>query len=216
MVRAVSSGTEAVMTAIRLARGVTGRNLVLENLLCDYVERTLAQDLRLLEEAGSEGFTILGLEQKVTGSIDGISFVGVIDRMDSYKPGEVRIVDYKTGKVTDEDLLITAQNARQVADLLFGPENKNRPKIALQLFLYNLMGSPLAPAGSRLVNSIYSTARLYSQPLPDVPVCPEFSALAMDGLRQLLAQITDPAVPFRRTTETKTCEFCDFKVICGR
>ena len=195
---------------------VTGRNLVLENLLCDYVERTLAQDLRLLEEAGSEGFTILGLEQKVTGSIDGISFVGVIDRMDSYKPGEVRIVDYKTGKVTDEDLLITAQNARQVADLLFGPENKNRPKIALQLFLYNLMGSPLAPAGSRLVNSIYSTARLYSQPLPDVPVCPEFSALAMDGLRQLLAQITNPAVPFRRTTETKTCEFCDFRVICGR
>ena len=30
MVRAVSSGTEAVMTAIRLARGVTGRNLVLK------------------------------------------------------------------------------------------------------------------------------------------------------------------------------------------
>ncbi len=30
MVRAVSSGTEAVMTAVRLARGVTGRNLVLK------------------------------------------------------------------------------------------------------------------------------------------------------------------------------------------
>ena len=30
MVRAVNSGTEAVMTAIRLARGVTGRNLVLK------------------------------------------------------------------------------------------------------------------------------------------------------------------------------------------
>ena len=30
MVRAVSSGTEAVMTAIRLARGVTGRNLILK------------------------------------------------------------------------------------------------------------------------------------------------------------------------------------------
>ena len=56
-----------------------------------------------LEEAGAEAFTIIGLEQKVRGEIDGFRFKGFVDRMDSYKGGEVRIVDYKTGRVSEEE-----------------------------------------------------------------------------------------------------------------
>jgi hypothetical protein len=72
------------------------------------------------------------------------------------------------------------------------------------------------PDRASLVNSIYSTARLFSQPLPDVAVCEAFSRLAMDGVIGLLNEITDLNVPFRRTEDTKTCEWCDFKAICGR
>ena len=190
---------------------VTGRNLVLENILQGYVEETLAHDIQLLQEAGSEGFTVIGLEQKMFCEINGFKFIGFIDRLDSYKPGEVRIVDYKTGKVEDNDILIDEANASQVVEQLFSPD---RPKIALQLFLYDHMVSSSHCA--RLVNSIYSTARLYSQPLPDVPVCSEFSRLAMEGVIGLLNEITDLNVPFRRTEDAKTCEWCDFKGICGR
>lgn len=194
---------------------VTGRNLVLENILQGYVEETLKHDLQLLQEAGSEGFTIIGLEQKVFCEINGFRFIGFVDRLDSYKPGEVRIVDYKTGKVEDNDILIDEENAAQVVEQLFAPDSKSRPKIALQLFLYDHMVEMAGQAG-RLVNSIYSTARLYSQPLPDVPVSAEFMKLAMEGVIGLLKEITDLNVPFRRTEDTKTCEFCDFKAICGR
>lgn len=220
---------------------VTGRNLVLENILQGYVEETLAHDLQLLADAGSEGFRIIGLEQKVFCEIGGFRFIGFIDRLDSYKPGEVRIVDYKTGKVEDNDILIGEDNAALVVEQLFAPDSKSRPKIALQLFLYDHMvaaGAPTVPKSGtavslsadnaptvpengtmgapRLVNSIYSTARLYSQPLPDVPVCAEFSRLAMEGVIGLLKEIEDLNVPFRRTQEAKTCEWCDFKAICGR
>jgi RecB family exonuclease len=148
--------------------------------------------------------------------IDGFHFIGFIDRLDSYMPGEVRIVDYKTGRVEDNDLLIDDTNAPQIVEQLFGADVKARPKIALQLFLYDHMAPSVVPAGSRLVNSIYSTARLYSQPLPDVPVSAEFSRLALDGLHALLAEIVDPSVPFRRTSDTTACDYCDFKAICGR
>jgi hypothetical protein len=214
---------------------VTGRNLVLENILQGYVEETLAHDIQLLTDAGSEGFSVIGLEQKVFCEINGFRFIGFIDRLDSYKPGEVRIVDYKTGKVEDNDILIDDANAAQVVDQLFAPDSKSRPKIALQLFLYDHMVEEMAgqaghdekgtnhdgnrharPDRASLVNSIYSTARLYSQPLPDVAVCGEFSRLAMEGVIGLLNEITDLNVPFRRTEDTKTCEWCDFKAICGR
>lgn len=195
---------------------VTGRNLVLENILQGYVEETLAHDVQLLEQAGSEGFRIIGLEVEVHCSIDGFNFIGFIDRLDSYKPGQVRIVDYKTGHVADNELLIDDANAATVVQQLFDPETKSRPKIALQLFLYDHMAPSVVPAGSKLVNSIYSTARLYSQPLPDVPVSEEFSKKAMEGVIGLLQEIANPAIPFRRTSDAKTCEWCDFKAICGR
>lgn len=78
------------------------------------------------------------------------------------------------------------------------------------------MAASLAPAGARIVNSIYSTARLFSDPLPDAPLCEKFSRLALEGVQNLLKELVNPEVPFRRTENTKTCEYCDFKNICGR
>ena len=41
----------------------------------------------------------------------------------------------------------------------------------------------------------------------------EDKLVVLDGL---LAELADPAVPFRRTEDAKTCQWCDFKNICGR
>ena len=147
----------------------------------------------------------------------GFRFLGYVDRIDSYRKGEVRIVDYKTGKVQEEDLMISDDNAAAVVDKLFGPNNQARPKIALQLFLYGLFAHDAKDlAGMKLVNAIYSTSWLYTRDLPEVRESAEFTRLMKERLTQLLQEITDPAVPFSRTSDLKTCEHCDFRSICGR
>ena len=196
---------------------VTGRNLVLEEVILDYVLNTLKHDAKLLADAGSPGFRIIGLEQKRKMEWNGFRFKGFVDRIDSYKNGEVRIVDYKTGKVEDDEILITDTNAATVVDKLFGPSNSHRPKIALQLFLYDLLAHADASlAGNTVVNSIYSTARLYTGALPDCPENAAFIRLTSQRLQDMLAEMTDVSIPFRRTEEAATCTWCDFKNICGR
>ncbi len=196
---------------------VTGRDLVVEEVIVEYVLRTLKHDRDLLVQSGSKGFEILLMEKKMSCGFEGFRLKGYADRIDSYLGGEARIVDYKTGKVEQEDIDITDENAAAVVDKLFGPSNAGRPKIALQLFLYGLLvqASPDLK-GRPLVNSIYSVSRLFTEPLRDRPANAEFARLTKDRLKDLLAEMTDPAVPFRRTEERKTCEYCDFKTICGR
>lgn len=192
---------------------VTGRNLVLEEVILDYVQRTLGHDAALLKEAGSEGFRIIGLEKREKKDFEGFHFKGFIDRMDSYRPGQLRIVDYKTGKVEDEEVYITDQNAAAVVEKLFSPVNKGRPKIALQLFLYDYFARHYSMP---LVNAIYSTSRLYVGDMPEVPESKEFSRLTGERLKEMLREMVNLNVPFRRTQEADTCAICDFKNICGR
>lgn len=197
---------------------VTGRNLVLEEVILDYVNGMLKHDETLLRgQDGTAGFRILELEKKKTAKFEGLNLIGYMDRVDSYRDGEIRIVDYKTGKVEDNDLLIHDDNACAVVDALFGPRNENRPEIALQLFVYDLLAhADPAFEGAKLVNSIYSTRRLYLGPLPDVEESPVFISLMRERLKELLLQITDLSQPFQRTEDRKTCGYCDFKDICGR
>lgn len=196
---------------------VTGRNLVTEQIILDYVERTLEYDEKLLRDSKSPGFRILGLEKPRETDFEGFHIIGYIDRMDSYLPGKVRIVDYKTGKVEDDDILITDANAQKVADKLFGPSNTGRPKIALQLFVYGLLAEADPKLkGQTIVNSIYSTGRLFTSPLQDMEQSGVFYNIVKDRLKDLLAEITDTSVPFRRTQDPNTCKWCDFKAICGK
>ena len=49
----------------------------------------------------------------------------------------------------------------------------------------------------------------------DDKICVIGNGVVLDPV-QTLAEIADLQVPFRRTEDTKTCEWCDFKNICGR
>ena len=139
------------------------------------------------------------------------------DRIDRLADGTVRIVDYKTGKVTDKDILIDDNNAQDVVDALFGTDNKNRPKIALQLYLYDeYLERDLRAEGCSLENCIYQTTNLFVQKPRSVPASPEFRRLMKERVGVLLDEIRDKDVPWSRTEESKTCEYCDFKTICGR
>ena len=194
---------------------VSGRNLVVADVILRYVLQTLQKDLELARSHG--GIRILGLERQMKWSFEGFDFIGYIDRMDSLEEGVVRILDYKTGKVKDEDTDINDDNAEEIADLLFGERNDKRPTIAFQLFLYDMFTRALpAFRDVRIENGIYAPANLFVSDPTTSSLPPAFVSLVRERLRGILAEIDDPAVPFRLTEEVKTCKYCNFKMICGR
>ena len=196
---------------------VSGRNLILERVLLDYVENTLAHDRKLLADTGSEGFRILGLESRRKAVFHGFRFKGFVDRIDSYLSGQVRILDYKTGAVKNEETNITDENAAAIAEKLFAPPGADRPKIALQLFLYDYyLHQDPDYEKANLVNAIYNTVQLYTKALEDHPESLEFSRIVKQKLEQTLDGLVNPDIPFLRTEKPQSCAFCDFKMICGR
>ena len=196
---------------------VSGRNLVLEDVILQYVLQTLRRDRELLREHHAGHFEVLGLERASSWELDGYTFFGYIDRMDSFGDGTVRIVDYKTGKVEEKDVRIDDGNAEAVANLLFGDSEKDRPKIALQLFLYDMYAAQMEEtAGRRIVNVIYPAAKLFTEGERSAEMNPKFCGLVQERLRGLLAEMADLSVPLKRTEDRKTCAWCDFKIICGR
>lgn len=197
---------------------VSGRNIIFEDVVCSYVGKVLQRDLELLGKYGTDKFTVHGLEHPVSDTIDGFKFIGFIDRLDSFSPNELRIVDYKTGKVTDNDFIINEDNAETVVKMLFGDDNMKRPKIALQLYLYDrfVKNDTELVEGRTILNSIYQTSRLFVGGVENVALNDKFCALMDAELSKLLAKINNLDIPWERLGDEKTCEWCEFKNICGR
>jgi len=192
---------------------VSGRNLVIAGVLLDYVRKTLERDREL---SGTSGIRILGLEKHLECEWAGFRFHGFLDRLDSVRDGVVRIVDYKTGTVKDDDINITDKNAGKVVGKLFGDKNSVRPKIALQLFVYDLLVHSELGDGVTLENAIYSPADLFTDPVQSYPLSPLFVSGVKEKLLDTLREMTDPEVPFRHCDDGSTCDKCDFKNLCGR
>ena len=195
---------------------VSGRNLVFEDVVFQYVMKVLSRDLECMDDYGTDSFEVLGLEQERRLDYDGFHLKGYIDRMDSFRSGEIRIIDYKTGKVEDKDVEIFDSNAEDAVSSIFGPDNSKRRKIPFQMFLYDLFAEKEAEEGVIIANSVYAPARLFVSKVQGIPVSPVFTSLMKERLSGLLREIADPDVPFSRTGDNNTCSYCDFKMICGR
>ena len=196
---------------------VSGRNLVVADVIVRYIIKTLQRDLELLKKEGRDSFEILGREIRVAGEFCGQRFKGFIDRLDSFKDEQARVVDYKTGKVLEDDENIHDGNADEIAEKIFNPDMKNWPKIALQFYIYDmLVQSRPEVRGREICNCVYSTAHLFKEPPVTVPMNRKFYEAVSAKLEAMLAQMYDTSVPFRRTDDEKTCSYCDFRMICGR
>lgn len=196
---------------------VSGRNLVVADVIVRYVMKTLQRDLEILKTEGSDSFDILGLEIKVSGEFHGQRFKGFIDRLDSLHESQARIVDYKTGKVLEDDVNIHDGNAEYIADEIFHPDMKNWPKIALQFYIYDMLARSRPELdGRRIFNCVYSVAGMFKEAPSSVPLNEKFYEAVSERLEELLEEMYDTSVPFRRTEDEKTCAYCDFRMICGR
>ncbi len=206
---------------------VAGKNLILESLLNAYVRTTLEKDIALMGDGDS--FTILGLEKKCMWELDGYKFTGYIDRLDSFGGDLVRVVDYKTGKIKDEEMKSFALDSGKVdeeaqeravnacVEKLFSPDtkSKSRPGILLQLFLYDkFLEKELG--GKRMKNVVYPLQTMAKSGILESMKNGRFNELAEGRLRDVLAELGNPAVGFRRTDDKDTCKYCDFRKICGK
>jgi len=199
------------------ALDVTGRNLVVEDVIVTYVRQTLKREIEHMTELGVDKFRVIGLEKQYEWKFNDFTFIGYADRVDSYAENEVRVVDYKTGKVEDKDINITDDNAEQIVAALFGKDNNGRPKIAFQLFLYDMfIQNDKSTKNSSMSNSIYAPATLFKEGVKDVKTSSKFCDLVKDNLTLMLKEMTDTSIGFDRTEQRKTCGYCDFKMICGR
>jgi hypothetical protein len=196
---------------------VSGRNLVVTDVILKYVLKTLSWDLEMMASEGVDGFDIIGSEVRVGATFFGQRFKGFIDRLDSFHPGQLRVVDYKTGKVLEDDQNIDDTNAVTIAEKIFAPDTKDRPKIALQFYMYDLLLNDKPEfADKKVFNCVYSTSALFKEAPKVFPKNEIFFNAVSERLEQLLQQMHDVNVPFRRTTDEKACAYCDFKMICGR
>ena len=194
---------------------VTGRNLIFANVICKYAVMILQRDCDLLQEKGADSFKILSLEMKDVVTICGRPFKGFIDRLDSLGPGMVRVSDYKTGKVTDEEMDIEDDNAITLAEQLFSPDSTDRPKIAFQLYVYDKMVREKYP-DARIFNSLYPAVRLFNEPVPLQECSEEFLRQVDIRLEETFREMFDPQTGFRRTSDENVCAYCDYKMLCGR
>ena len=194
---------------------VSGRNLVIEDVICQYVRQALKKDLEIIRRNAAVSIRIIGLEMEKYWKFGDYRFKGYIDRMDSVTPGVVRIVDYKTGRAEAEEVQIDASNAGKVTEALFAPVSKKRPKIALQLFLYDRFVENEV-SGMKVENVLYPVPKLFSTDILSSEECREFDEMVRDRLADVFRDIADPDKGFERTEDKSVCNYCDFRKICGR
>ena len=185
--------------------------------------RAVAQLVHFGPDAAHDGFTVTGLEQEVAYGFDFtaagrplcMKFAGIADRIDALDDGTLRVVDYKTGAPHLEFAGVES---------LFRGEGKQRLSNILQTLLYAMM--------------LYRTRGVDAEPAlyyvramnrPDyLPTLDDRETGVRGGrytlyaerfeelVRQTLAELYDPSVPFRQCEDADTCKFCDFRIICKR
>ena len=110
-------------------------------------------------------------------------------------------------------------------DDVFDPGQQKRPKYVLQTFLYGLLYRDRA-AGKTIMPGIYYIrdtfkedfdTRLYHKEAK--MWITDFAKYGEDFRRHLTAcleEMFDPAIPFRQSPGTQSCQYCAYKSICNR
>lgn len=199
---------------------ITGELHIVRAIVLQYVHLLLQVDedyapftLKSLEVKLDEAFTV-----PIEGSLKRVILSGYVDRVDE-KDGVVRMVDYKTG--SDNPTF-------QSLEALFERDGNKQNKAAAQTLLYSWLFRQKFPAQRNFEPALIAVRHLQQNnqqvqlihKMANEVVSHQNIHTLLDAfeiqLRNVLAELFDPAVAFDQTSDISHCQYCDFVGICGR
>lgn len=211
------------------------------NFILKEVAKTILEQYYLAETAWSEErVQLIATEKKFETRVTvdcgqehvEVKLTGRVDRLDRVG-NTYRIIDYKTGKVEKKDLKVSDLG---LMDTLTSENFKAK---LFQLWFYKFLFA--AELGNPSEQNVEMFARISKEGLDIQPGIISFRNLDAKVLHeekglwfsegQSLAsfqtdshaliriwvhRILDPLIPFEKTKDIASCQFCDFKVICHR
>ncbi len=198
---------------------LAGRDVVMANVIVRYVLKTIERELEMMEASDMALYEVVGLEMPMEWRCGDLVFFGIVDRVDRFGKAGLRLVDYKTGRDNPDALVPAPGKESSYVDSIFNASDSKHAerKAALQFYIYDRMLESHYGLGAGAVsNSMYSTTDIFRQAPQISAFSDSFRNLVQSRLEELLAEMTDPGVPFTRTCDVRLCEYCDFRMICGR
>jgi len=203
---------------------LNGQMAIARDVLQKYITQVLAIDeasapFRLISlEKEKEYRAKLGID--TISGIREIALKGIIDRVDELD-GVIRLIDYKSGG-----------DKKEFPDIpsLFDRESSKRNKAAMQTMFYGLIYQATYPQNTApLKPAIINLKEIFSDDFnPYLQLRePRKSGIELNnyrdyeeeykaGLKGLLEEMYDSAVPFSQTEDLKKCEYCPYREMCGR
>ena len=137
---------------------------------------------------------------------------GFADRIDKVND-EIRVIDYKTGKVNPYDVKIN--------DKVVGITGMAEKAIQLLVYKYLYLKEHSEISEKLIIPGIVGFQKL-SHGLYNLEISEEhelsksFEETCDTYFKEFLAEIFNKDIPFSQTADVKSCSFCDFKNICKR
>ncbi|MCF0175961.1 MAG: PD-(D/E)XK nuclease family protein [Bacteroidales bacterium] len=193
-----------------------GRDLIRAGVITSYVLQAISRDIEILEAAGADHFEILALEEEFKTTIDGMPFRGFIDRLDSIN-GRLRVCDYKSGSDNPDQIVPSADENDAARRLKVCLEGKHEGKAAVQFAIYDLMvHDDRRFAGREVTNTMYAVTDLFKHPVRVNGEDKVFVQGISEGIGKVIQEMKDPLTDFVKKGGETTCEYCDFRIICGK
>ncbi|WP_342265491.1 PD-(D/E)XK nuclease family protein [Cardinium endosymbiont of Philonthus spinipes] len=215
-----------IKTRIKEAMAARGAVFSTPILIHALLDKLVAGMLDLDDADGP--FTLLGVEvaikhPMVLDSKRKIWLGGVLDRIDRHNQ-VIRIIDYKTGLSNCKISSITS---------LFDPTKIKKNRAVFQLFFYAWLFQSLHGADYQqpIMPYLISIREIFLkgyapgifmqqanggkqyQRIEDVQ---EYAQPFQEGLKELLLEIFNPAIPFTQTEDLEICRYCPYVRICQR
>ncbi len=218
--------SEIIATQFRQVAGITdfrGETIIMRNVIEQYLRNTIRHDIQtapIIIDAMEEMISIpLTIQNNDTPPLH-LRVGGIVDRMDKVRDpqGEeyLRVLDYKTGARHDKPSTLQ--------DLFADKEHSG---YYLQAFLYAVCArhtrhyqgrvKPVLLYVNQANHTDYDPTLLLAANKTNETRIEDIADLEqeyIDLLTQKISQIFDPSLPFCKTSNTKVCEWCDYKDLC--
>ncbi|MBP3425990.1 MAG: PD-(D/E)XK nuclease family protein [Rikenellaceae bacterium] len=197
---------------------------MIRNVVTQYINTNI-----LPFDAAKQGYTIMALEDRrsmpfefrVGEQLHTVWFHGAVDRIDRLDDGTLEVIDYKTGRPKGNNL-----PNEQISDIetLFEGTSDQVISAVLQTLLYSEMLTRDFP-GVTVRPTLYYVRKMRSDYTPlimdrsrgvGINSYAEYADEFRAKFSAALSRLFSPSEPFSRCTDTKACQYCDFKLLCQR